>query len=64
VEDRGDDRLPDARRRAPPIAFVGPTLVDGTGATPVKNAVVVMREGRIACAGPRGACQVPATPIR
>ncbi|HYR32425.1 MAG TPA: amidohydrolase family protein, partial [Gemmatimonadales bacterium] len=44
----------------PPIAIVGATLVDGTGATPVKNAVVVMREGRIACAGPRATCQVPA----
>ena len=44
----------------PPIAIVGATLVDGTGATPVKNAVIVVREGRIACAGPRTTCQVPA----
>jgi imidazolonepropionase-like amidohydrolase len=44
----------------PPIAFVGATLVDGTGATPVRNAVVVVREGRIVCAGPRATCQVPA----
>lgn len=40
-------------------ALVGGTLVDGTGAAPVKNAVVVIREGRIACAGTRAACPVP-----
>lgn len=44
----------------PPIAIVGATLVDGTGATPIKNAVIVVREGRIACAGSRATCQVPA----
>jgi len=36
----------------PPIAFIGATLVDGTGAAPVRNAVVLMRDGRVACAGP------------
>src|SRR5439155_1418355 len=44
----------------PPMALVGGTLVDGTGAAPLANAVVVMRGGRIACAGSRGACPVPA----
>src|SRR3989454_981151 len=44
----------------PPMAFVGATLVDGTGVAPVGDAVVVMRDGRIACAGPRPACPVPA----
>jgi imidazolonepropionase-like amidohydrolase len=44
----------------PPFALVGATLVDGTGATPVRDAVVVMRDGRIACAGTRRACPVPA----
>ena len=49
---------PDA---APPaIAIVGATLVDGTGAAPVRDAMVVMRDGRIACAGPRSSCTVPA----
>src|SRR2546426_427836 len=43
----------------PPTAFIGATLVDGTGAAPVRNAVVVMRDGRVACAGPRAACPVP-----
>src|SRR5437764_340895 len=48
---------PDA---APPnLALVGATLVDGTGASPVRDAVVVMRESRIACAGPRAACPLP-----
>ncbi len=44
----------------PPMALVGATLVDGTGAAPVGDAVVVMRDGRIACAGSRAACPVPA----
>jgi len=43
----------------PPVALVGATLVDGTGAAPVRNAVVVIRDGRIACAGPRPRCPVP-----
>jgi imidazolonepropionase-like amidohydrolase len=33
--------------------------VDGSGGAPVANAVVVMRDGRIACAGSRAACPVP-----
>jgi len=45
---------------APPAtAFIGATLVDGTGAAPVRNAVVLMRDGRVACAGPRAACPIP-----
>lgn len=44
----------------PPFALVGGTLVDGTGAPPVTDAAVVMREGRVECAGPRTACPVPA----
>jgi imidazolonepropionase-like amidohydrolase len=43
----------------PPRALVGATLVDGTGATPVADAVVVLRDGKIDCAGPRAACPVP-----
>jgi imidazolonepropionase-like amidohydrolase len=41
-------------------ALVGGTLVDGTGAAPVKDAVVVIRDGKIVCAGTRAACPVPA----
>ena len=42
------------------LAVVGGTLLDGTGAGPVADAVVVVAEdGRIACAGPRPECAVP-----
>jgi imidazolonepropionase-like amidohydrolase len=41
-------------------AFVGATLVDGTGGPVVPDAVVVIRGDRIECAGPRTACPVPA----
>ncbi len=51
--------FPTSDAAPPPIAIVGATLVDGTGASAVPNAVVVMREGRIACAGPRATCLVP-----
>jgi imidazolonepropionase-like amidohydrolase len=44
----------------PPRALVGATLVDGTGAAPVADAVVLLRDGKIDCAGPRAACPVPA----
>jgi imidazolonepropionase-like amidohydrolase len=44
----------------PPRALVGATLVDGTGAPPVPDAVVLLREGKIECAGPRAACPAPA----
>jgi imidazolonepropionase-like amidohydrolase len=40
-------------------AIVGGTLIDGTGATPVADAVVVIRGGRIVCAGTRAACPLP-----
>ncbi len=46
---------------APPArALVGATLIDGTGAPPVAGAVVLLRGGKIECAGPRAACPVPA----
>ena len=43
----------------PPLALVGATLVDGTGSAPVPDAVVVVRGGRIECAGRRDRCPVP-----
>jgi imidazolonepropionase-like amidohydrolase len=43
----------------PPRAYVGATLVDGTGAPPVPDAVVLVRAGKIDCAGPRASCRVP-----
>jgi imidazolonepropionase-like amidohydrolase len=50
---------PTAITLSPPRAFVGATLVDGTGRPPVRDAVVLVRGGRIACAGTRSACPVP-----
>ena len=44
----------------PPVALVGATLVNPNVA-PVRDAVVVTRGGRVACAGARGACAVPAS---
>ncbi len=44
----------------PPRALVGATLVDGTGAPPLPDAVVLLREGKVECAGSRAACPVPA----
>jgi imidazolonepropionase-like amidohydrolase len=42
---------------AAPRAFVGGTLVDGTGAPPIAGATVLMRGGKIECAGRD--CEVP-----
>jgi imidazolonepropionase-like amidohydrolase len=40
-------------------AIVGATLVDGTGAPPVADAVIVVEGGRIVCVGARTACAIP-----
>jgi imidazolonepropionase-like amidohydrolase len=42
---------------APPLVLSGATVVDGTGAAPVPRATVVVRDGRIECAGKD--CRVP-----
>jgi imidazolonepropionase-like amidohydrolase len=42
---------------APPRAIVGATLIDGRGSAPVANATVIIRDGKIDCAGQ---CTVPA----
>ena len=41
------------------IAVTGGTMIDGTGAGPVADAVVVIGGERILAAGPRGAVEVP-----
>ncbi|HTK29043.1 MAG TPA: amidohydrolase family protein [Vicinamibacterales bacterium] len=41
------------------LAFVGATVVDGTGAPPIRDAVVVVQDGRIAAVGPRSAVAIP-----
>jgi imidazolonepropionase-like amidohydrolase len=43
-----------------PTALSGATLIDGTGGPVVPDAVVVIENGRIACAGPPAACETPA----
>jgi imidazolonepropionase-like amidohydrolase len=52
--------FPSPAGQAPaPRALVGATLLDGTGAAPVRNAVVVIRDGKIECAGPASRCRAP-----
>ena len=41
------------------LALVGAQLIDATGAPPVADSVVVVRDGRIESAGPRDATPVP-----
>lgn len=44
--------------QADAYALVGGTIIDGTGAAPVAEGVVVVRDGMIACVGAAGACDV------
>jgi len=43
----------------PPRALVGATLLDGNGGPPIADSAIVMRGGKIDCAGTRAACPVP-----
>ncbi|MDE2943138.1 MAG: amidohydrolase family protein [Gemmatimonadota bacterium] len=45
---------------APALAIVGATVVDGSGAEPVPDATVVVRDGRIESVGPSAEVEVPA----
>lgn len=47
------------RGPAPVTAIVGARLVDGTGAAPIDNAVVLVSGDRITAAGPRASVPVP-----
>ncbi len=47
------------RPAGPATVFVGARLIDGTGAAPVEDAVMVTRSGRIAAIGPAGSIDVP-----
>jgi imidazolonepropionase-like amidohydrolase/WD40 repeat protein len=42
------------------LALINGTLIDGTGADPISNAAIVIREGRIAAVGPRANVTIPA----
>jgi hypothetical protein len=46
------------------LALQGATLIDGTGAPPVPDSVVLVRGGRVVAAGPRSTVQVPADATR
>lgn len=59
VQARPSPRAPSDSVVPPPVALTGGTLVDGTGGDPVGDAVVVVRDGRISCAGPPSDCSVP-----
>lgn len=50
---------PGAGAEPPPRVIVNATLVDGTGAAPIPDAVIRMEGGRIRCAGPRASCPPP-----
>lgn len=41
------------------LAFTGATVIDGTGRAPIRDGVVVVRDGRIDAVGARGAVPVP-----
>ena len=41
------------------LAISGGTLIDGTGSAPIPDAVVLVKNGRIAAAGPRASVKVP-----
>lgn len=41
-------------------AFTGATLIDGTARAPVPNATLVLRDGRVAAAGPASQVTIPA----
>ncbi|HJT18755.1 MAG TPA: hypothetical protein VJ853_15265, partial [Thermoanaerobaculia bacterium] len=44
---------------APPRTLTGATLIDGRGGAPVANANVILRDGKIDCAGTAAQCPVP-----
>jgi imidazolonepropionase-like amidohydrolase len=48
----------------PVVAIVGATVVDGTGAAPIRDAVIVIRDGRIADVGPAARVTIPAGATR
>jgi imidazolonepropionase-like amidohydrolase len=47
--------------QAPATAIIGPTLIDGSGAPPVDDAVVLIEGSTIRAAGPRAVVPLPAS---
>jgi imidazolonepropionase-like amidohydrolase len=46
---------------SPPLALINGTLIDGTGAEPVENAVLLLEGNRILAVGPAGDVTIPPT---
>ncbi len=46
------------------IAFVGARVIDGTGADPMEDAVILVENGRISAVGPRSSVTIPASAIQ
>jgi imidazolonepropionase-like amidohydrolase len=46
--------------RAEKIAIVGGTLIDGTGAAPLADSVVLIEDGKITAVGPKASTKIPA----
>ena len=44
------------------LAFVGGTVIDGTGRAPLKDAVVLVKDGKVTAVGPRARTPVPRDP--
>jgi imidazolonepropionase-like amidohydrolase len=51
--------MPDDTPQEPPLALVGGTLIDGTGADPLPDAVLVIHGERILAVGPRAEVTIP-----
>ena len=49
---------PSVKGQGVQLAITGGTLIDGTGAPPVPDGVVTVRDGIVVCAGSRGDCPV------
>ena len=46
------------------LAFVGARIIDGTGAIPIENGVLVVTDGRVRAVGPASAVGIPADATR
>src|SRR3712207_4695682 len=61
----GFSRGTQSKSTAPvPKAFIGARVIDGTGRAPIKNGVIVVRDGRIEAVGPSSTVAVPASAER
>jgi imidazolonepropionase-like amidohydrolase len=53
------DKAAPPLKTTPTYAIAGATLIDATGAPPIKDSVVLVRDGRVVGAGPRSGVAVP-----